>query len=462
MRSLVNLRLVVATLALFAGLPTFSDAAVQNRITGAVQESSRVSLAHTVAPKAARSADLGAAPSSLKLEGMTVRFSMTDAQQAALTQLLSDQQNPSSSRFHQWLTPQQFGAQFGLSADDLSKVSSWLTAQGFTITGTANSSTFISFSGTVAQVQYAFGTSIHNVSLNGEQHIANLTEPTLPAAIAGVVGNITGLNDFKFKSRAHVRKVEMNALSYGSVHPSDTINTSSGLEHFITPGDFYTIYDENPLINSSVNGSGITIAVMGQVDISLTDIAAFRTASGLSANVPTIKTYGTDPGTPTGTCLGTSPPSTCTVTGDDLDESELDVEWAGATAPSAKIIFVNSTDVIDISLVNAIDNNLAPIMTISYGGCEVQDFSTSSINTLNQSFQQANAEGITIVGPSGDAGATDCDSGVTSATHGLAVDFPASSPNVTGVGGTEFTEGADTATPNGTYWKSWYATPASS
>ncbi|WP_263381338.1 protease pro-enzyme activation domain-containing protein [Granulicella arctica] len=438
--------LTVATLA------ATSHAAVQNRITSAVQTNNRVALARTVAPRAARAQDLGLAPSSLKLENMTMRFSMTDTQQAALSKLLVDQQNSSSPLYHQWLTPQQFGAQFGLSAADLSTVSSWLAAQGFTITTTAKSSTFIAFSGTVAQAQQAFGTSIHSVSLDGEQHIANLTEPTLPAALAGVVDMVSGLDDFKLRPRSRVRSVTLANVSPIGSRPRDTVNTTAGLEHFIAPGDFATIYDLNPLFTSSINGTGISIAVMGQVDISLTDIAAFRTASGLSANVPVIKTYGTDPGTPTGTCLGSNPPTSCTVTGGDLEESELDVEWAGATAPSASIIFVNSTDVIGTSLVNAIDNNIAPIMTVSYGGCEVQDFSATAIGTLNTSFQQANAQGITIVGPAGDAGATDCDFDVATAKDGLAVDFPASSPNVTGVGGTEFSEGADTATPNGTYW----------
>lgn len=460
-------RFALIVIALLCGLTPFSRAAVQNRITGAVQENQRVALTRTVVPKAARALDLGAAPSSLELKNMTMYFSMTDAQQAALSQLLIDQQNPSSPHYHQWLTPAQFGAQFGLSASDLSAVTSWLTSQGFTITNTAKSSTFVTFSGTVAQVQNAFGTTIHNLSLNGEQHISNLTEPTLPAAIAGVVGSIRGLNDFKLKTHAQKR-----ILKTDNPNPRLSINvctnnscSTSEIEHFITPGDFATIYNTSPLLSGSTNGSGITIAVMGQVNLStyFPDVAAFRTASALSANTPTQKIYGADPGVPTGSCLSTTPPTSCSVTEGDLDESELDVEWAGAAAPSASILFVTSTDVIN-SLTDAIDDNLAPIMTISYGGCEQQDFGVSDMNSLNAVFEQANAEGITIFGPSGDSGATDCEDNSStstsgpSATTGLAVDFPASSPYVTGVGGTEFSEGADTATPQGTYWNNSTAT----
>ncbi len=125
------------------------------------------------------------------------------------------------------------------------------------------------------------------------------------------------------------------------------------------------------------------------------------------------------------------------------------MEWAGATAPGASIIFVNSPDVIGDSLTDAIDNNVAPIMSISYGDCE-SSWGASELNTLNQLFKQANAQGITVVGPAGDNGATDCDYNSTSATQGLAVDFPASSPYVTGMGGAMFNEG--TTTGGTTYW----------
>ena len=438
-------RFLLAILVVLAGWTSTGRASIQDRIAGAIASESRVTLAHTVSPRTLEATDLGAAPASQKLEGMTMRFSMTDAQKAALDKLLRDQQDPNSPRYRQWLTPQQFGAQFGLSASDLAKVSSWLTSQGLTVTGVAKSSTFITFSGTVGQVQQAFGTSIHRLSLDGENHTANVTDPVLPAAMADVVSSISGLNTFRLKPRLQVRR-----MPAGSVRPDNTINTTNGVEHFLAPGDFYTIYDMNSLLTSSINGTGITIAVMGQVDPNLADVAAFRTASGLSANVPSIQVYGVDPGSPSAACLGSNPPNNCSPSVDDLDETELDLEWAGATAPSAKILFVNSTDVLGTSLVQAIDNNLAPIMTVSYGGCETQDFSASAITAFTAAFQEANAKGITVVGPSGDSGATDCDdTGVQSATHGLAVDFPGSSPYVTSVGGTEFSEGSDTA---GAYW----------
>lgn len=421
-----TLSTVVAALAAIFVSAAPLNAAVPSRIGTSLNDGNRVSIANSVHPKVRLSEDLGGANGEALLTDMAIRFNMSDAQAAALAQLEIDQQNPQSARYHQWLTPEQFGAQFGMSDADLATVSNWLASQGLTVTGTAHSKTFISFSGSVSAVQKAFGVSMHSLSLNGEKHIANVNEVMLPAGLRGAVTGITGLHDFKLQSRAKVTTVPAPAA-----HGDFTTNFTSSISgnHFIAPGDFYTIYDTTPLLTTSINGTGITIAVMGQTDISLTDVAAFRTASGLASNPPTVKLYGTDPGTSAG----------------DLPEAQLDVEWSGAVAPSAAILYVNSKDVIGISMTQAIDNNLAPIITISYGDCEA-GWGQANLTTYNALFQQATVQGITLFGPSGDSGATDCDYQVSIATQGLAVDFPASSPYVTGLGGTMYNEGS------GTYW----------
>ena len=412
-------------------LSLFLPATAQNRLPQVIQnDAARVPLANTIDARAKISSVLGPADSGRLLQSLSLRFNMTEAQGAALDQLLAAQQNPSSALFHKWLTPEQFGAQFGLSSADLATVTSWLQSQGFSVTEVGRGRTFVSFSGTVAQVNKAFGLALQNVSLNGEQHIANLSDPTLPAPIAGVVQAVLGLNDFRLKPRSHFRKAQAAAPEFTS--------SVSG-EHFLAPGDVYTIYDVNPLLTQSINGTGIKIAVLGQVAISTADVSAFRSASGLStSNLPTTTTYGTAPAAPTQNGTNGGP------TYDDLDESQLDVEWSGAVAPSASILFVNGQDVFSNSMTGAIDNNIAPIITVSYGGCETQ-FGSSAEAQFNTLFQQANAQGQTILGPGGDSGATDCDT-ATTATQGLAVDFPASSPYVTGVGGTSLDEGG------GTYW----------
>jgi subtilase family serine protease len=418
-----------AVMLSLAGLATPLQAATQSRIRTAIVNSETAELPQTVSPRARAAADLGTADAKLVLSDMTLHFSLTDTAQAALTELLLEQQQPASANYHKWLTPELFADQFGLSTDDLAKVTAWLSSQGFTVTSTSRSRTFVTFSGTAAQVQQAFGTSIHTLSLNDETHFANLTDPVLPSAIAGVVTGMTGLNDFKLAPRAKSHMVPTPATD--TVHAQFTSSVSGSI--YVAPADFYTIYDENPLITNGVNGSGVTIAVVGQTDISLADVAAFRSASGLSVNAPTVLLVPSskDPGIST----------------DDLTEAQLDVEWSGAVAPSAKILYVNSTNVIGTSLVYAIDNNLAPVISVSYGLCE-SGWGQSALNSMNLEFQKANSFGISIVGPSGDSGAADCDYNVASASQGLAVDFPASSPYVTGLGGTMFNDGS----ANQTYW----------
>ena len=399
--------------------------AQSSRIAGAVDASQRVALTGNVSPRLAKASDLGAAEGARQLPSMSLRFSMTAAQQAALTQLLADQQDPTSPHYHQWLSPEQFRVRFGLSDADLAAVSTWLAQQGLQVTEVSRGGLFIRFNGTVAQAEQAFQTQIHTVSVNGEQHIANVTAPQLPATIAAVTQGITGLDDFRPKP--HHREGYIGAADDPIARPQYT--TSAGV-HYLAPGDFYTIYDEKPLLANNVNGTGVTVAIVGQTDIYPADIAAFQSAAGL-ANKPASQTlYGTDPGYPS---LG------------DLDEAEMDLEWAGAIAPGATILYVNSVSVIDGSLTGAIDNDVAPIVATSYGECEA-DFGTSALAYYSQLLQMGSAEGMTITAASGDSGATDCDMNVGSAIAGLAVDFPASSPLVTGIGGTTLTEGS------GSYW----------
>lgn len=409
----------LAALFAFALAFTGTSALASTARIQSINSTDVISLPGNVSPRLARAKDLGVAPAGQKIQEMSIRFSLTNTQQIALTQLLEDLQNTASPRYHQWLTPEQFDAQFGLDASDLTKVSAWLLAQGFTVTEVGRGGLFIKFSGTVSQANQAFGVELHNVNADGEQHLANMTAPTLPKELAAVTAAITGLNDFRLKP--HLRG--SNVLAKPNF-------TSATGQHYFAPGDFYTVYDVSPLLNSGINGTGVKIAVVGQTDFHQADIAAFRSASGLPVNVPNAILTGPDPGYPSS---------------EDLVEAELDLEWSGVTAPDATFYFVNSIDVIDGSLTYAVDNNLAPIIADSYGDCE-PDLGSNNLVYYNALLEMAASEGITITAASGDSGATDCDANVTRASDGLAVDFPADSPYVTGVGGTEFNEGT------GSYW----------
>ena len=420
------------SLALFSGCGARAQRLLQGRLPDVIAvDESRVVLPQAVSPRALGGVDLGPADLSRQLTTLSLRFRPTAEQQDALDQLLADQQSPASPLYRHWLMPEQFGARFGLPSVDLTSVCVWLQAQGFRVTGVARGGTFVQFTGTVAQANRAFGVTLHTISANGRQHIANVTPPSLPASLAAVTGAITGLNDFQPTPHHRVRI---------AAAPAFTIDSGEG-SHFLAPGDFYTLYDINGLLHSGVNGSGMKIGILGQVAISLADVSAFRSASGLSAsNLPTTVTYGLPPAAPT---------ASGTPNDDDEIESELDVEWSGAVAPDATILFVNGQDVFDNAMTGAIDNDLAPILSVSYGACE-SDAGTATIAEYATLFAQANAQGQTIVASSGDSGATDCDGDAASiprlARRGLAVDFPADMAEVTGVGGTTLYEGS------GTYW----------
>jgi subtilase family serine protease len=378
--------------------------------------------------------DQGALDPAQEIQHVRIVFNRSAAQQAALEQLLADQQNPASPRYHQWLTPEQFAAQFGMSDADIAKVKDWLTSQGFTIDGVARGRTSISFSGPTGQINSAFNTELHQYAVNGKIHFANATPISIPTALAGVIAGVRALNDFKPKPHARSRRVK-----------PDFTSSISG-RTFLAPDDFATIYNLKALYAAGLDGTGQKIAVVGQTDLYSTttdkaaDITTFRSVSNLPANPPQIILVpGPDPGVVSG----------------DVNEASLDIEWAGAVARKATIVYVNSgnADGVFDSLYYAIDNNVAPVISISYGLCEADE--TSFFAADEAELARAATQGQTVVGPSGDSGAADCDFSsdpnvpVTSATRGLAVDYPASSAYVTGVGGTTFNEA-----PGVTYWSS--------
>ena len=418
MRSARSISLLLSTFLIF----TFSSAqAGTSRISQSIDNRRMSSLKGNVHPLARAEFDQGAVSPSQMVQRVTLYFQQTAAQQQDLEQLLAQQQDPASVNYHKWLTAEQVASRFGLTSADLAKVQEWLISQGFTINEVAKGRGWITFSGSAGQIASAFQTELHQYAVNGEVHYANASEPAIPAALAGVVRGMRGLNNFTPKPRVTLR-------------PKFTSDISG--KHFIAPDDFARIYGLNGLYANGIDGTGQKIAVMGQTDIKLTDVATFRSVSGLPANVPQVVLVpgSADPGIVT----------------DDLVEANLDVQWAGAVAKNAQIVYVNSKNGVFDSLQYAVDQNLAPVISISYGDCEA-NFAQTDFDFIDQVSALANLKGQTILGPSGDSGAADCDYSTTKtpttvATHGLAVDVPAASPNVTGIGGTTFNEGS------GTYW----------
>lgn len=363
--------------------------------------------------------DLGRAESTLQMTGMMLMLKPSAAQQADLDNLLKQQQEPASPLFHQWLTPEQYADRFGASQAEIDQLTGWLKGANLTVVSVAPSRNEISFSGNVRDVEAAFSTQIHRYRVAGESHFANASEPAVPAQFSRLVLAIHGLHDFRMKARA-------KRLPLAKYDPRYT-SSSSGV-HSLGPGDINAIYNVKALFDSGYTGKGQKLVVVGQTDILLSDIQTFRSFFALPANDPQIVLVpgSKDPGYVSG----------------DQDEANLDVEFAGAAARDATVLYVNSTDV-NVSLQYAITQNLAPGISMSYGDCEY-DTGNSGLSALNMLANQANAQGITWLAASGDNGAADCyvDNLRGNTGANFAVDAPASVPGVTGVGGTEMNEGS--------------------
>lgn len=446
-------RLLALAIALLivSSLSSLSYAAAADRIAGPLNRGRTVRLIGNVHRNAQPQFDQGPVDPAMRLGTITLLTVPTAAQLQALTQLLAQQQDRRSPNFHKWLTPEQYADRFGLSSNDMQKMSAWLKSQGFSMIQPARGRNWISFTGTAARVESAFGTEIHRYNVHGELHFANATDPVVPAALAGIVTGMRGLHDFLPRPLGIRKNPELSRYAR-------PYYDSSVLGDLVAPGDIATIYDINALYNAGFDGTGQKLAVMGQTDIYLSDITNFRTGFGLSPISCTTDSNGVitacdDPHL-SYVLDGTDP---TVKSNGDLSEADLDLEWSGAVARGAQLIYVNSTDT-KTSYYYAIDNTVAPVISLSYGECEFDDFSITNVSTGDPGpdeteLMKANTEGITFVNSSGDTGAAECDNPNTTtaaglATLGLAVSYPASSPEVTGVGGTAIPLG----NLSGTYW----------
>src|SRR5438132_1076899 len=313
--------LLSASLCL-GGIARAQNVAPQARIVEAVQNDKVVTLRGNVHPMARPANDRGSLPEQQPVTRMHVLLQRSADQEAALQRLLADQQDPNSSKFHAWLTPQEFGKQFGPAESDLRAVKAWLNSQGFTSLRVNNGRTLIEFSGTSSQIRNAFHTEMHRLSINNEEHFANMQEPKIPAALAPVVGGIAGLHNFRPKPLLHRLGKFRRDASTGQITPLFTFTDVNGTFYGVGSADFAKIYN----VPSTFDGTGQSIAIVGQSNINLQDVRDFRTIFGLPTNDPQIILNGADPGLVSG----------------DEGESDLDVEWAGAIAPKAKIILVTS------------------------------------------------------------------------------------------------------------------------
>jgi len=423
---------------------------VPSRVTALVDDTRTVQRKGNVHPLARPEFDRGAVADSQPMTRMLLLLERSEQQERDLQQLIDEQQTKGSANYHTWLTPQQFGKQFGPSDADIQAVTDWLTGQGFAVTKVAAGRTAIEFSGTVAQVRNAFHTEMHKFSVNGEERVANMGEPSIPEALAPVVKGVVALHNFPHRSHLHNRGVYRLNRTTGEMRPLFTFGTPANFA--MAPADFAKVYS----IPGGATGAGETIAIVSDSNINAQDVIDFRTLFGLPQNFTqanNVLVNGPDPGL-------------------NFDESEadLDVEWSGAVAPNANILLVTSsntqsnptqiTNGTDLSALYVVDNQPAvngvpaSILSESFGECESSLGATGN-QFFDQLWEQATAEGITVVASAGDSGSAGCDPTAAFpnfAVNGLAVSGISSTPFNVAVGGTDFDASAQPVTPPNQYW----------
>jgi subtilase family serine protease len=425
-------------------------AQVADRITRPVDPAQVQILAHHHPQWAAPANDAGAVPPDLPLTSLTMVLARSPQQEAAFEQLLSDQQNPASPSYHQWLTPAEIGERFGLSDNDIAAITGWLQSQGLRVNWVAPSRIFIGFSGAAADVGRAFGTELHYYQVRGEQRISVASDPLIPVALAPVIKSVRGLYTIDDRPFHIIKPDELNA-------PNLTIPSGGTTYYFLAPDDFATIYN----LPASLSGAGTTIGVVAQARTDSADFSNFASLTGTSLNLPTevIPTAygGADPGPAYTAPINCGSSNTCEELLDDQGEATLDVLRAGSVAPGASLLLVVASSASggiwdDAQYLAETTPVPAQVMSISFGACE-SEAGAAAVGDWDSLFQQAAGEGISVFVSSGDSGASGCDTAFETPPASPSANSPnyiCSSSYATCVGGTEFN---DTSNPS-QYWNS--------
>ncbi len=407
------------------------------RIALPINEALLVRLAGSTHPLARPESDRGAAADTQHLQRILLLLGRSPEQETSLRKLLEEQQSPGSPNYHRWLTPEQFGEQFGPAQTDVQIVANWLAGHGFEVVRVSNGRTIIEINGTAGQLLQAFHTQIHQYVVDGQKYWANASDPQVPIALAPLVKGFASLNNFPRQYYSHYAGNFRRDVKSGKVTPY--LTTSNGF-FGLAPADFATIYNSLPLLSAGNDGTGQTIAIVGETAIDPSNLANFRSAFGLGEGNTQVILDGPDPGI---TSL------------DEELEADLDTQWSSAVAPGATVEFVTSastevTQGIDLSALYIIENDSAGVMSESYGSCEAR--LGAGGNLFYQSlWEQASAQGITAIVSSGDSAAAGCDAqGETEAVNGLGVNGIGSTPFNIALGGTDYNDAGNFST----YWTS--------
>jgi subtilase family serine protease len=471
-------------LGIFASIPSTAQTAalsdaqsnvalpVPPRVVEHVDETKLVKLTGDVHPMARAAFDKGRVDPNKLLEKIVLVLKRSPEQEAALAAFNERQYDPKSPDFHHWLHAEEFGSLYGPSDSDITSITSWLQNHGFSIDEVGKGRVSIQFTGTVAQVESAFHVEMHNYLAEGKMHIANDRSPAIPAALSPVITGIASLHDFfpvHYSHPGNYVKRDLKTGKYSLVTPGPApigglqpessategavqtgvhsystksaasrptpdfgyVDANTGYQREeLSPYDVATIYNILPLWNAAtpINGKGVKVAIVALSDVTTSDFNTYRSSFGLPVGTLTTLHSGADPGLT-----------------DSQGENTEDTEMVSATAPGATVVLVAdvdnaTTNGLMTSVSYIINNEVAPILTMSYGACELK-VGTSGNAMWNQLFQQAATAGISSFVAAGDSGSAVCTSQNGTPPYGdqygLAVSGMASTPYVTAVGGTD-------------------------
>jgi subtilase family serine protease len=443
--SAVILSTLVVSTAAGAGAEAITPAAPQ--IVSPIDENNVVILAGNTRPEASPQYDRGRVADRRPLQHLQLLLNRPDAQEKSLDLLIDSQTDRQSPNYHKWLTASEFGERFGVAEQDIARIRAWLSSHGFKVEGVLPSRMVIEFSGTAGDVREAFHTEIHDLEVNGVHHIANMSDPRIPAALAPAIAGLVSLNDFRphplYQQRKPYTQGTDSCLPYNS-------QGGEGPCYAVVPADLATIYNFNAAFSAGITGLNQTVVVIEDTDVYNTaDWTTFRTTFGLSNYTA-------------GTFTEVQPQGglTCTDPGVNATserEAIIDAEYGSAAAPDAAIVMASCADTTTVSgdliaLENLLGNTPLPqTVSNSHGECEAEDGAAQN-KAYRNTYQQAAAEGVSIFASAGDSASADCDDHEPNATHGINANGHASTPYNVAVGGTDF--GDAYANETGTYWSS--------
>jgi len=460
--ALRRIGLPAAAIGLALGAAQLAAAVPSQAATAA----SRVAVGQAPAlPKGAVSAAAPAASTKLSLD-----VQLNTGHAAELEAYAEAVGTKSSPYYHQYLQPSQVAGYFGASATEVAAVQAQLRSAGLTVGQVSSDGMFLSVSGTVAQAEKAFGVTIAGYQAAGRKFYANTSAPTVSASISGDIANLVGLDTISYAvphyTATHRIVKAPSATTSAKVSPATTVGTCSAINTYwnsynaangtdLQEGSGYYTADEvsnayglSSVLTGGDDGSGVTVAVFELESYDPTGVADIDSCYGHSTSVTEVKVDG-------GPSVAANQYNNVGV------ESALDIEDIANLAPGASIIDYAGPDAAaatDAQYLNTyetiFDQDKAQVVSSSWGECEVNTQSQDSAlqGEENALFEQAAAQGQSVVAASGDDGSTDCyGEGVTAENSKLSVDDPASQQFVTGVGGTNMTGTAGLSNPQ-TVW----------